>query len=44
MINLDKGRFPYWKYSKKPDFQCQKCAPNSHLFYLKFSWNDRLIL
>ena len=22
MINLDKGLFPYWKHSKKPDFQC----------------------
>ena len=22
MINLDKGSFPYWKYRKKPDFQC----------------------
>jgi len=22
MFNVDKGRFPYWKYCKKPDFQC----------------------
>ena len=22
MFNLDKGRFPCWKYCKKPDFQC----------------------
>ena len=22
MFNLDKGRFPYWKYCKKSDFQC----------------------
>ena len=22
MFNLDKGRFPYWKYCKKRDFQC----------------------
>ena len=22
MSNLDKGRFPYRKYCKKPDFQC----------------------
>ena len=45
MSNFDKlGRFPYWKYCKKPDFQCEKSAPNFYLFYLKFSWNDRLIL
>ena len=37
MSNLDKGRFSYWKYCKKPDFQCQKSAPDFHLFYLKFS-------
>ena len=21
MFNLDKGRFPYWKYCKRPDIQ-----------------------